>query len=75
MKMRSLPQRHRERREEERLGKACWRVTPLGNADGYQNKGLPGEAIRKNMKIKGEESDEWRVGRKSEGTPTPGAFA
>jgi hypothetical protein len=29
------------------------RVTPGGNADGYQNKGLPGKAIRKNMKTKG----------------------
>src|SRR6266446_910716 len=27
--------------------------TPPGNADGYQNKGLAGKAIRKNMKTKG----------------------
>ena len=30
-------------------------LTPRGNADGYQNKGVAGKAIRKNMKIKGEE--------------------
>jgi hypothetical protein len=34
------------------------RATPLGNADGYQNKGVAGKAIRKNMKTKGEESGE-----------------
>src|ERR1700732_4263961 len=28
-------------------------VTPGGNADGYQNKGVAGKAIRKNMKTKG----------------------
>jgi hypothetical protein len=33
-------------------------VTPPGNADGYQNKRVAGKAIRKNMKIKGEESGE-----------------
>src|SRR6266851_2890341 len=38
--------------------------TPRGNADGYQNKGVAGKAIRKNMKTKGrqKQSGEWRVG-------------
>jgi hypothetical protein len=35
-----------------RLGE-LFGVTPPGNADGYQNKGLVGKAIRKVMKIKG----------------------
>jgi hypothetical protein len=30
--------------------------TPPGNADGYQNKGLAGKAIRKNMKTKDEQN-------------------
>ena len=34
--------------------------TPPGNADGYQNKGLAGKAIRKNMKTKGRPR-EWVV--------------
>jgi hypothetical protein len=33
------------------------RVTPGGNADGYQNKGLAGKAIRNNMKTKGGKID------------------
>jgi hypothetical protein len=31
------------------------RATPLGNADGYQNKGVAGKAIRKTMKTKGKQ--------------------
>jgi hypothetical protein len=30
-------------------------MTPPGNADGYQNKGIAGKAIRKNMK-----TQEWQ---------------
>jgi hypothetical protein len=37
-------------------------VAPPGNADGYQNKGLAGKAIRKVMKIKGIKID---VGRQA----------
>jgi hypothetical protein len=53
MKMRNLPQRHRGRRGGEKPWWSIPWVTPRGNADGYQKKGLAGKAIRKNMKIKG----------------------
>ncbi len=32
------------------------RVHPPGNLDRYQNKGVAGKAIRKNMKTKGEQN-------------------
>jgi hypothetical protein len=66
----------KERQERTRGGKLMkikgkWRVAsgdmepaeipaPPGNADGYQNKGVAGIAIRKSMKTKGEEK--WLVG-------------
>ena len=58
--------------------------TPPGNADEYQNKWFAGKAIRKSMKTKAEEIDEWpfdfaqgkRVtsGEKSEGIPPTRVF-
>jgi hypothetical protein len=53
MKTMDLPQRHGDHRGGEALNRRARRVTPGGNADGYQNKGLPGKAIRMNMKTKG----------------------
>src|SRR5712664_660118 len=52
MKIREMPQSHREngRNEEGQRG------TPRGNSDGYQNTGLAGKAIRKNMKTKARRS-------------------
>jgi hypothetical protein len=37
------------------VGKPAW-VTPQGNADEYQNKGVAEKAIRKSMKTKGEQN-------------------
>ena len=42
-------------------------MTPGGNADGCENEGVEGKAIRKNMKTKGEESGE----KERRQTPTP----
>src|SRR6266436_1288814 len=52
LKIREMPQSHREngRNEEGQRG------TPRGNSDGYQNTGLAGKAIRKNMKTKARRS-------------------
>src|SRR5712664_3036349 len=52
MKIREMPQSQREngRNEEGQRG------TPRGNSDGYQNTGLAGKAIRKNMKTKARRS-------------------
>jgi hypothetical protein len=33
-----------------------WTPHPPGNADDYENKGIAGKAIRKTMKIKGEQN-------------------
>jgi hypothetical protein len=56
-KMRNLPQRRSERGGKKIVDGHRGRVTPGGNADGYQNKGLAGKAIRNNMKTKGGKID------------------
>jgi hypothetical protein len=57
MKTMDLGQRHRDhRKRQSTLGRIGGGVTPRGNSDGYQNKGVAGKAIRKNMKTKDEES-------------------
>ena len=48
---------------------------PLGNSDGYQNKGLAGKAICKTMKTKGEQFALRMKHAQSEGYPPPPVFA
>ena len=45
-------------------GVNCWGVTPGGNADVYQRKGLAGKAIRKTMKTKGRQNRFVRSGQR-----------
>jgi hypothetical protein len=46
-------------------------VTPQGNADGCENKGLAEKAIRKNMKTKGEQKPRLKLEGLNVGTSGP----